>query len=323
MSLYLDLIKVLAGISLGVGLIIVCAWRLQIHSNRMRSKNYIKLFDDKGNEYFISRKEYQQNILPGKFEDLKNNPDQLYSFIGLSLDDGFFNECIRPAQQLLKIDSNRERATVVLTIAYMKSGYLDKARKIINHYLKEIGTSGTILTNLAKVYALGGNDLKAERILWEALRTDPNQYNALVWWMAIHYERGGKDERYRSLSKVAELPGSWWAKLYLAREALERGDTKAAIDFYNSIIPFIQDSGDALLTISGDLGKKGLYQIAYDIVHPIYDPVRHGPYAGFNLIQSCIRQKKYEQARLILNGIKQLKRIDLVKYIDSLEKKLK
>jgi Flp pilus assembly protein TadD len=91
------------------------------------NSDLIKLYDSTGREFFIPRDEYIRKVLPKQFQDVQDDANRLYSTIVISLQDGFFAECVLPAQRLLKIDPDRERATVVLAIAQMRSGNLDDA----------------------------------------------------------------------------------------------------------------------------------------------------------------------------------------------------
>jgi tetratricopeptide (TPR) repeat protein len=282
----------------------------------------IKLYDSTGREIFIPREEYKQKVLPKKFQDVQNDANQLYSTIVISLQDGFFTECISPAKHLLQIDPDRERATVVLAIAQMRSGELDDAHNLLTSYLHDVGASGIVLTNLAKVYADQGDSTKAEETLWSAIKTDPNQDNALDWWMAIHYERGGVEARSAAIQRVADLPGSWRAQLWLAREALETGKKDEALLMYRSVLSLAQEHGDVLMMISGDLGKKGFAGEALSIVAPVYNAEKHGPMTGLNLVQACIELKHMRQGEEILAAVEGLNRLDLKAYLERLHQQL-
>jgi tetratricopeptide (TPR) repeat protein len=283
----------------------------------------ITFFDSKGRKLTINKEEYRKKVLPDHFKKVQNDPDQLYTSIVLSLQDGFFEDCISPAQQLYKIDIDRERSTAILAITYLKCNKLDEAQDLLEKYLKDVGKSGVILTNLAKIAAERGDDSMAEDILWDALVADPNQDNALKWWMAIHFERGGEAARIESIQKVANLPGSWLAQLWLAQEALGRHRLDIALGLYNSVMTYAGENGLALRMISGDLGRNGYYQEALELVTPVYDPEKHGPDAGLNLVQACIELQDIKRGKKIFKTIEHLNRPDIKAHLENLRKRLK
>jgi hypothetical protein len=71
-----------------------------IKMTNMHINDVIKLYDDKGNEYSYSKKDYGERLLPNQIKKVWNNPDNLYSLIATSLADGFNNELIDAGQRL-------------------------------------------------------------------------------------------------------------------------------------------------------------------------------------------------------------------------------
>jgi len=169
----------------------------------------IRVYNEEGKEYLIPREDYRKDVLPGVFEKAWNGEGELYSAIVATLRDGFYSEALAPAIRYQKIGKDAESSAILLGITYMKVDRLKEARETLEAYLNKHGDSGVVLTNLAKVIAGEGDENKSLEILWKALTVDPNQDNALDWWGAIHYEKGGADARIDSIKKVAELPGSW------------------------------------------------------------------------------------------------------------------
>jgi hypothetical protein len=108
----------------------------------------------------------------------------------------------------------------------------------------------------------------------------------------------------------------------LARDALEEGKKGEALLLYRSVIALASEHGDVLMMISGDLGKKGFAREALNIVAPVYNPEKHGPMAGLNLVQACIDLKHMRQGEEILAAIERLNRLDLKVYIERLHQQL-
>lgn len=267
----------------------------------------IRAYNEAGQPIYMDRDKYRKTVLPDQFRRMTNDPDALYNLIVITLGDEFFEDAIAPARRLLAIDGDRERATTVLGISLMRSGRLDEAEQLLDAYLREVGPSGVVLTNLAKVHAQRGESGRAEEILWQALECDPNQDNGLVWWATLQRERSGEAGYLEALRRVSELPGSWRAQLWLARHLLESGQTESALATYRSTLPAAAAFGDALGMISGDLGNHGLSRESLEIVGSVYDSARHGTQAGYNLIQSCLEIGDRRRGRELLAKVEQMK----------------
>ena len=127
----------------------------------------------------------------------------------------------------------------------METEHLNEAQRLFEAFLAEHGEDGVVLTNLAKIYYRRGEHARAESILWHALEVDPNQENGLNWYLAMQRERGGEAAALAALKRIADLPRSWRARLWLAREALERKDLAAAETFYTEALAYLRKWEDA------------------------------------------------------------------------------
>ena len=284
-------------------------------ASRAADKNEsIKVYDKDGKEYLISRDVYRKNVLPGIFEKAWDDEKELYGVIVAALRDGLYQDALAPAIRHVEISKNKESSSVLLGIAYMKLGRLTEAHETLDGYVSRYGKSGIVLTNLAKVIAMEGDFEKSVDVLWQALKEDPNQDNALVWWGAIHYEQGGHQSRINSLKQVAKLTGSWRAQLWIARDYLESGEKQKAIEEYKIILlTDASNYGDVLTMITGDLGNKGYLDEAISLVGPIYKPQVHGAEAGLNLVMT------YKQLKMKMKGLELLKEMEILKRYDLKE----
>lgn len=282
----------------------------------------IRMYDSNGNELLILRSEYRKKVLPDIFEKVKHSSDELYGSIVLALQDGFFEECLSPARKLAQIDHDKERSTTILGIALMKNNRLDEAQEVLECYLIEKGDSGVILTNLAKVLAEKGEGVNSTETLWKALIVDPNQDNALDWWAAIHREKDGDEGFYKAIEMVAQVPGSWRPQLWLARRLLEQKKIDSAITIYRKVLESVPDAGDALRMISGDLGNNGYLAQMLDLILPFYEPEKHGPQPGLNLIQASIQYGEKETGLRLCESVERLQRYDLKQHLESLRARL-
>jgi len=193
-----------------------------------KDPDMIQIFDKFGRELYVTKQQWKDNILIGNLEKAKDNPDELYNNLVGALKDGFSKEIVQYAEILYRTDPTIFRAANLLGIVYMDHNRLDDAERVFIDYLKNNDENGYILTNLAKVYAKRENHKKAEETLWHALEVDPNQENGLIWYAALQKEHDGESAFYGAYQRVADLPESWMAQLWLARFALEKKDIDTA-----------------------------------------------------------------------------------------------
>lgn len=263
----------------------------------------ITAYDSYGREIKIALGEWREQVLQPNLERHWDNSDELYNQIIAAMNDGLFGDIEPASARLLQIDANIERSHTVRGIVLMKVGRVDEAGKVIEDGMAKTGRTGTLLTNLAKVISAQGQKEHSEQVLREAVRADPNMENGLMWLLAIENERGGKAAYLQALQAAAALPGSWRPQLWLARHHLENAEVERALALYRKILVDGIYAADALMMISGDLGKNGHEAIIIDLLLPVYDVHRHSPQAGFNLLEAMIRQKRVLEGEGLLSRL--------------------
>lgn len=274
--------------------------------------NLIRVFDEFGRELFITKEHWRTKVLPGTIKKNWDNPDQLYSIIVGSLNDGYFADVLEAANHLYRIDSVAARGACLYGIVLMKNNRLDEAETVLRSQIEKHGEEGYVLTNLAKVYSARNETQKAEDTVWHALEVDPNQDNGLAWHVAMHRDRSGEEAAQNALRRVAALPGSWRAQLWLARAALESRELERALAYYQQGLSRVGDKipTDLLIQMGGDLGKHGYLKELLQLTEPRFVPDVHGLQVGNNLIKAHLDLGEIEAARKVLDELYALKRPD-------------
>lgn len=274
--------------------------------------NLIRVFDGYGREMFITRQQWKDNVLGANIQKVWNQPDDLSNMILSALNDGFHSEVVAAAEHLHQIDPNPVRSACIWGIVLLESGQLDRAEMIFRNFLAGHGEDGAILTNLAKVYAKREDDAQAEELLWHALEVDPNQDNAVLWYQAIQRERGGEAAAQAAMERLAALPGSWRAQLWLARARLQSRQLEPALYYYRESLSRVPRPipADLLMQISGDLGNAAHLPEALALTEPHFDPAIHGLQVGNNLIKAHLDLGQLDAARHILDQLYALQRPD-------------
>ncbi len=265
----------------------------------------MKVWDDYGRICEIPREEWRTKILPHNFQTNWNKPDALANLIHSALNDGFIPDCLEPASQLHRIDPQPKRGATFLAVILLQLKKYDEAERVVTDTMRKHGEDGTLLTNLAKAQSGKGDTALSERTLWHALELDPNLDNGLLWYEAIHRGRGGEPSGVESLRRVAALPGSWRAQLWIARAALKSKQLPEALDLYRDCLSRVGKPApaDLLQQISGDLGNAGHLPEILQIVAPHFDAASHGLMVGNNLIKAHFDLGQLEAARKILDQL--------------------
>lgn len=277
--------------------------------------NQIKAYDKYGRELMIPAEKWRNEVLPGQISRDWNDSAALYRTIVLAAQDGFHADVLAASRRMHALAPADEGVVCLHGIVLSKNGLADEAEKLFRDYLGSRPGSAYVLCNLAKVVDAHGDHAEAEALLWQSLTIDPNQDNGLLWWGATHSDRTGQAGFLQAMEKVAVLPGSWRAQLWLARKALEGKDLETALGYYRTVLDRAPDEPDALMMISGDLGNSGYVEQIVHVLAPIYAVEKHGPLAGLNLLQAYLATKDLAGAKRLLHELFELNRPDLREHL--------
>ena len=277
-----------------------------------KDPNMVRVFDQFGRELFLTKQEWLASVLLPNLEKAWNDPDQLAGFIINGLEDGFTSELLKATERLSTTDRNAERGAVLHAITLLKSGRVDDSERVLQAQIERHGKSGSVLTNLAKVYAERKDNQRMIRTLWQGLELDPNQENAVGWYEGIHREKDSERGGLEALTQIAALPGSWRAQLWLARSALQHRDLHKARTLYDESISRSPRPVPAqlLMQMSGDLGRQGHLPELISLTAPHFSAEVHGLDVGNNLIKGHLDLGQLDQARVILDQLYAQKRPD-------------
>ena len=272
----------------------------------------IKVFDSFGRELFITRQEWVKSMLLPNIRAAWDDPEKLAGFIIGGFQDGFISELTEGAERLAAIDPNHERGTVMLAIALLNSNRAGDSERVLQAHIARHGATGVVLTNLAKVHAQRDETQLAMQTLWHALELDPNQDNAVGWYEAEHREKQAAAAGMEALRRIAALPGSWRAQLWLARDALQRRSLDEALKLYHESLAHAPRPVpvDLLTQMSGDLGQQGHLPELVNLTAPHFQAEIHGLQVGNNLIKGLLDLGQMDDAKAIMDQLYAQKRPD-------------
>jgi tetratricopeptide (TPR) repeat protein len=268
------------------------------------SDGQIRVFDSYGRELFFTREQWRTRILPDNLKRVWNDPDQLYAFISNAFTDGFIADVVPAARHMYEMEKSSRTVSLMSHILIEQRSF-DQAEALCNHFLETFGEDAYVLTSLARIHGARYRENAAINMLWRSLQVDPNQPFAVLWFRDLHAQAGGADAGLNALKRVAALPKSWRAQLWIARTALEAKDLPAALTAYCQALDHAgaPPPAELLEQLTGDLGQHGHIEELLSLATPVFDARLHGIVVGNNMIKAHLDAGQIDEAREILNQL--------------------
>ena len=283
----------------------------------------IRVYDQFGRKVDIGREAWRKDVLLPSLQANRNNPDALYELVAVALNDDFAADVIEYARLLADGPSQPQRGALVLSTALLQLRDFAGAREVLERAITRFGENAYLLANLARAYAAGGDEARAQALIWHALELEPNEQGALNWMISNATAKGGPESLLAAYLRAAALPGSWRAQLWLARYALERGDVGEATRLYEEALGRAKPvPADLLMQLSGDLGNRGQTDLLLRLTQPHFDVAEHGLFVGNNLLRAYVELGMFAEARKLLEQLYAQQRPDWREHLIHWEQKL-
>jgi len=287
------------------------------------SEGVIRVYDQFGRTVSIGREAWRRDVLLPNLQANQDKPDALYDLIVGALNDEFAADVLDSARRLAATDPQPQRGATVLGVVLLQLKDFAAAREVLERAIAKHGENPYLLANLARAFAALGDDERAQAMIWRALELDPNEPTSLNWLIAAIRERGDAQAVLAAYARAAALPGSWRAQLWLARDALERGDLATAMRFYEEALGRAHPApADLLMQLSGDLGNRGHTELLVRLTQPRFDLAAHGLTVGNNLLRAYLELGMFAEARKLLEQLYSQQRPDWREQLNDWEQKL-
>jgi len=287
------------------------------------AEGVVRVYDQFGRAITIGREAWRRDVLLPNLAANRDNPDALYELIVSALNDDFATDVLESARWLADTDPDPRRGATVLGVALLQIKDNAAARDVLDRAITRHGESAYLLANLARAWAGLGDDPRAEALIWRALELDPNEPTTLNWMIARLLTRGGQQAVLAAYARAATLPGSWRAQLWLAREALARGDLVGATALYEEALDRAEPvPADLLMQLSGDLGNRGHTDLLVRLTQPRFDLEAHGLTVGNNLLRAYLQLGMFAEARRLLEQLYSQQRPDWREQLNGWEQQL-
>jgi len=222
------------------------------------AEGVVRVYDQFGRAITIGREAWRRDVLLPNLAANRDNPDALYELVVSALNDDFATDVLESARWLADTDRDPQRGATVLGVVLLQIRDHNAARDVLERAIARHGENSYLLANLARAFAGLGDEQRAEALIWRALELDPNEATTLNWLIARLLAKGGQQAVLAAYARAATFPGSWRPQLWLAREALARGDLLGAKALYEEALGRAQPvPADLLMQLSGDLGNRG------------------------------------------------------------------
>jgi tetratricopeptide (TPR) repeat protein len=290
---------------------------------QVAGEGLIRVYDQFGRKVEIGRAAWRTDVLLPNLETYRHNPDALYDLILSALNDDFAADVLESARFLAEHDPKPARGAVVLGAVLLQLKDHEGARAFLESAIARHGENSYLLANLARAYAAGGDDVRAQALIWHSLQLEPNDETSLNWMISMANARGGQDAVQAAYGRAAALSGSWRPQLWLARYALARGDLAEATRLYEEVLGRVRPvPADLLMQLSGDLGNGGHTELLVRLTQPRFDLGMHGLTVGNNLLRGYVELGLFAEARKLLEQLYSLQRPDWREHLIHWEQRL-
>jgi tetratricopeptide (TPR) repeat protein len=282
----------------------------------------MRVYDQFGRAVSIDRESWRKDVLLPNLAANRDKPDALHDLVVAALNDGFAEDVLDSARYLAANDPRPPRGAAILGVVLLQLKDFAGARDILERALARHGDNVYLLANLARAYETSDPE-RAQELIWRALALNPNEESSLGWLIATANARGGQPAMLAAYARLAALPGSWRAQLWLARFALEGDDLAGATRLYEEALGRVRPlPADLLMQLSGDLGNRGQAALLVQLARPHFDVGTHGLQVGNNLIRAYIELGLLAEARALLEQLYARQRPDWREQLQFWEQKL-
>jgi len=290
----------------------------------------IPLFDGVGHPVWLDREEFRKEVIPQHLEAEWNHPEELYTFVVQIFRDGFVEEAERGADRLLELYNRAEGVLLLKSLILLRKGEDEEAETLVRECMEKYPDRGMAHTFLARIYDKRGDREGVIDSLRRGLELEPNQETALLWWVDLTIEEGGKSKAIEELKPFVEKEGAWWPKLIAGRLHLEEGDTSRAVHLFNHVLEWFRSRRDeqtppsfdeeiALMTVVTILSKHGCRDELITLCDQYCRTNHSTPFAVLDYAQALVEAGRIEEA---VDRLQQASNFVLPEYVHLVERKL-
>ncbi|USG63724.1 hypothetical protein NDK47_16255 [Brevibacillus ruminantium] len=267
---------------------------------------FVTFTNEHGQSVQLSREDFQKKIIPQNLDKFWDDKEKLRDFAMELVREKFSEQAAVAADRLLELYGPIESALIFRSVVHMQAGEYEQAKKMLLDCLERFPSSGTACTNLAKLYALEGQEAKAFETLEAGLFKDPNQENGLNMYVESFLQFNKREELKRKLEAFMSKEGSWRPQLHSARLAMTEENLLKAMQWYKEAIERAPEKEEVIMTVTGELGQAGYVYQLIQICEQYWslDSITY-PFTGFNYANALLTTDQKEKAITILRQMQE------------------
>jgi len=265
---------------------------------------FVTFTNEFGQTIQMPREDYVKKVIPHNLQMYWDDKEMLRQFAMELVRDHFPEQAGIAADRLLELYGPIESALNFRAVVHMQAKEFDRAKTLLLRCIEEYD-SGMACTNLAKIFALEGEEAKAFETLEAGLFKDPNQENGLNMYVESFVQFDKKAELRERLEALAQQAGAWRPQLHLARLALSEANLLPAMKYFREAIEAAPEKEEVVMTVTGELGQAGYVYQLIQICEEYWTPQFQFPYAGFNYANALLATDQKEKAVAILREMQQ------------------
>jgi tetratricopeptide (TPR) repeat protein len=158
---------------------------------------------------------------------------------------------------------------------------------------------------LKRLFGMQKREPNEMEIVWEALETDPNLEPAVRRYESGFRDYAGEEAGIAALTRIARIPGSWRAQLWLGQHAMHSHQPERALEMFRDCMAKVSRPApmDVLADISASLGSAGYFREIEELVEPAFEAKIHTIHVGSNLMRAHTEMGQFDKARKILDQL--------------------
>jgi tetratricopeptide (TPR) repeat protein len=265
----------------------------------------VDVYDSFGRQVSLTLDRWRSLIFEPTLKAAWNQPDELAACVSRSMQDGLTTEALPASARLLELEPRVPRAVALHAAVLRSLKRFDEAQSLLEKHLEGEGDSLAALLGLLQVFLAKENNQEARPIVSRILLLDPN--NSLAYRTFIDAARrdAGASGEQQAIYRIATLPNSWRARLWIAKRQLDEGDLEAALQTYDEALNMTARPvpEDFLMGMTGDLGMHNHAAEMVALGEPLFDPMHHGLNVGNNLMKANLDLGNLRRTRELLDSL--------------------
>jgi len=223
---------------------------------------------------------WRGQALPERMRRFWTEPDALAGLIEQALDVGADADVLPAAEQLARIDPDRERRYGLAAVVFARNGLFSRAEELLDRHESLYGESAVTLWARAEVALSGNRRALGHDLLRQALRRDPDAslpLRRLIDDLSDDSNRTVPD----AIREIGAIRGGWRARLWIASSLLDHDEADALV---RAAVEESRDEVDVLTSASAVLARLGRIATLVDFIAPRYRIDRDRLECGVNLL---------------------------------------